>query len=86
VQSSVWTRRGKGEGLPVALVEALAASQPVVATAMSGIPELVRDGHMGWLVPPDDVRAIPAALQRRSMRRQAPDTRCSATSIVARPS
>ena len=64
VQSSVWTRRGKGEGLPVALMEALAASLPVVATAISGIPELVRDGQTGWLVPSDDAAAIAGAVQQ----------------------
>lgn len=64
VQSSVWTRHGKGEGLPVALMEALAASLPVVATAISGIPELVRSGHTGWLVPPGDAASIAAAVQQ----------------------
>ena len=37
---------------------------PVVATAISGIPELVRDGDTGWLVPPDDAAAIATAVQQ----------------------
>ena len=63
VQPSVWTPSGKGEGLPVALMEALAASLPAVASSMSGIPELVREGESGWLVPPGDAGAIAAALE-----------------------
>lgn len=38
------------EGLPVVLMEALALSRPVIATAIAGIPELV-DGECGWLIP-----------------------------------
>ena len=50
------------EGLPAALIEAAAAGQPVVATAVGGVPELVVDGQTGWLVPPDDPPALAAAL------------------------
>jgi glycosyltransferase involved in cell wall biosynthesis len=39
------------EGLPVAIMEALAAGLPVVATAVGGVPEIVRDGVEGLLVP-----------------------------------
>lgn len=58
---------GRTEGLPVALLEALAASLPVVAAAVGGIPEAVGDAAV--LVPPEDVAALRAgigwALQRR---------------------
>lgn len=63
VQPSVWGPRGKGEGLPVALMEALAACLPVVASSIAGIPELIRPGESGWLVPPEDPKAIADAFQ-----------------------
>ena len=53
---------GRMEGLPVALMEALAAGLPTVATRISGIPELVRDGETGWTVPPGDPEALRGAL------------------------
>jgi glycosyltransferase involved in cell wall biosynthesis len=46
------------------MVEAMAAGLPVVTTPVSGIPELVRDGENGLLVPPDDPSALADALQR----------------------
>lgn len=46
------------EGMPNVVLEAMAASIPVVATAVGGTPELVADGVTGWLVPPADPRAI----------------------------
>ncbi len=42
------------EGTPVALIEASAAGKPVVATNVGGVPEVVRDGESGILVPPGD--------------------------------
>jgi colanic acid/amylovoran biosynthesis glycosyltransferase len=61
---SVPTARGKREGIPVVLMEAMAAGVPVVATKVSGIPELVEDGSTGLLVPPGDARALAGALRR----------------------
>jgi glycosyltransferase involved in cell wall biosynthesis len=46
------------------LIEAMAAGLPVVASAVGGIPEVVRHGETGLLVPPDDVDALAAALDR----------------------
>lgn len=50
------------EGLPVSIIEAMAAARPVVATAVGGIPELVVDGETGVLVPPDDAASLAAAI------------------------
>ena len=43
------------EGLPVAIMEAMGASLPVVAGRVGGVPELVREGETGFMVSPDDV-------------------------------
>jgi glycosyltransferase involved in cell wall biosynthesis len=64
VAPSVPTRGGKREGIPVVLMEAMSAGLPVVASALSGIPELVVDGSSGLTVPPGDAAAIAAALRR----------------------
>lgn len=64
VLPSVVAPDGQMEGIPVALMEAMAAGRPVVASALSGIPELVEDGVSGFLTPPGDAEAIAAALRR----------------------
>lgn len=48
------------EGLPRAVVEALAAGVPVVATAVDGTPEVVRDGVNGMLAPAGDIERLAA--------------------------
>jgi glycosyltransferase involved in cell wall biosynthesis len=52
------------EGLPVVLLEAAASHLPIVATAVGGNREIVRDGVTGVLVPPDDAEALSAGLLR----------------------
>jgi colanic acid/amylovoran biosynthesis glycosyltransferase len=52
------------DGIPVALIEALARGAAVVSTRISGIPELVVDGRTGLLVAPNDVLALADALER----------------------
>lgn len=50
------------EGLGLILLEAMAASLPVVATAVGGVPEVVLDGETGVLVPPRDPAALAGAI------------------------
>jgi len=50
------------EGLPVALVEAMASGLPVIATAVSGTTQVVVDRETGWLVPPGDPTALTEAM------------------------
>jgi colanic acid/amylovoran biosynthesis glycosyltransferase len=64
VQPSVIMSSGKMEGIPVALMEALACALPVVTTSISGISELVRHGETGWLVPPANAEALAEAVER----------------------
>ncbi len=62
VMPSIRLKNGKMEGIPVALMEALAVEAPVVASAISGIPELVVDGETGLLVPERDPSALAQAI------------------------
>jgi len=55
---------GDRDGIPNVLAEAMACGTPVVTTAVSGIPELVRDDVNGLLVAPDDPAAVADAIQR----------------------
>lgn len=52
------------EGLPVVLMEALALARPVISTYIAGIPELVKDGECGWLVPAGDVESLSDAMMK----------------------
>lgn len=52
------------EGLPLAVLRAMAAGLPVVATAVNGTPEAVHHGETGFLVPPGDAEGTAAAIVR----------------------
>lgn len=52
------------EGVPLTVLEAMAAGKPVIVTAVGGVPELVEDGVTGILVPPRDPEALAQAILR----------------------
>jgi len=64
VLPSVVARDGQMEGIPVSLMEAMASELPVVASSLSGIPELVEDGDSGYLVQPGNAVQLAAAIER----------------------
>lgn len=64
LQHSITADNGDEEGLPVAILEAMAESVPVVATRHAGIPEVVADGQNGFLVTPGDT----AGMAQRSIQ------------------
>jgi glycosyltransferase involved in cell wall biosynthesis len=60
----VFVLPSRWEGLSLALVEAMGAARPVVATSVGGNPEVVTDGETGLLVPPEDPTILTDALER----------------------
>ncbi len=60
--ADLYVQPSREEGLPLALVEAMALGAPVVATAVNGIPEVVEHDVTGLLVPPEDVGALAQAI------------------------
>jgi glycosyltransferase involved in cell wall biosynthesis len=63
VLPSIVARNGQREGLPVVLMEALAAGVPVVATRLSGVPELILDGETGLLAEPGDPESLARSIE-----------------------
>lgn len=58
----IYVQPSISEGLVLSLIEASAAGLPIVASRVGGVPEIVRDGIDGLLVPPRDVEALAAAV------------------------
>jgi len=63
-QADIFCLPTKGDCLPMVLSEAGATGLPVVTTNIAAIPEIVRDGTSGFVVPPGDVAALVTALRR----------------------
>jgi glycosyltransferase involved in cell wall biosynthesis len=61
--SDVFVLSSRWEGNPMSVMEAMAAGLPVVSTAVGGVPELVREGVTGLLVPSEDAGALAQAMQ-----------------------
>ncbi len=64
VHPSVALPNGMMDGIPVALMEAMAAGAPVLASRLSGIPELIEDGVSGILVEPRDATSLARWIRR----------------------
>lgn len=64
LESDFYVLPSRWEGLPGALVEAMACGLPVVATAVGGVPEAVTDGKTGYLAEPEDPISLASALDR----------------------
>ena len=81
VMPSLIAPSGDRDGIPNVILEALLCEVPVVASAVSGIPEVIHDGDTGWLTTPGDPEALaravaaaladPAAARRRAQRGRA---------------
>jgi glycosyltransferase involved in cell wall biosynthesis len=63
-KSGLLALSSRTEALPNVVLEAMAAGLPVVATAVGGVPEMVRPGSTGWLAPPENPASLAAALRR----------------------
>jgi glycosyltransferase involved in cell wall biosynthesis len=67
--ADVFVLPSHNEGLPMAILEAMAASLPIISTRVGGIPELVRNDVDGFLIEPKDTVALSHALLSAALRR-----------------
>ena len=61
-QADIFVLPTYGEGMPIAILEAMAASLPVISTRVGGVPDLVADGESGYLLTPGDVQGLAQAI------------------------
>jgi glycosyltransferase involved in cell wall biosynthesis len=64
LRATIFALPSHNEGVPMALLEAMSRSLPVLTTPVGGIPEVIENDRNGLMVPPGDVEAIEAALER----------------------
>jgi glycosyltransferase involved in cell wall biosynthesis len=62
VNALVLTSFGQGEAAPVTVMEAMSCGLPVVCSSIGGTPDMIQDGHDGFLVPQQDIGAIASAI------------------------
>ena len=59
---TVCVQPSRFEGMPMVILEAMVMGCPVVATTVGGVPQMIRDGVDGWLVPPQDSKQLAIAV------------------------
>ena len=64
MRASIFTLPSHDEGLPMAMLEAMAAGKAIVVTSVGGIPQAVTDGENGLLTPPNDAIRLAASFKR----------------------
>ncbi len=82
--ASVFVHPTRYEGSSLVTLEAMAHRRPVVATTSGGLPDKVRPGINGWLVPPDDAAALARALEDAAAHRAALDRLGDASAEIVR--
>ncbi|MBN2105977.1 MAG: glycosyltransferase family 4 protein [Deltaproteobacteria bacterium] len=60
--AAVFVLPSRSEGMPNAVLEAMACGVPIIATSVGGIPDIIQNGRNGLLIAPDDIEALSAAL------------------------
>ncbi len=76
-RASIFALPSYAEGLPNAMLEAMSAGKAVVVTHVGGIPDVVKDGENGLLIPPADTQALTIALKTLLENKQLRDTLAS---------
>jgi glycosyltransferase involved in cell wall biosynthesis len=74
----VFVLSSRSEGLPLTLLESMAAGLPVVATAVGGIPEVVNRAQCGWLCRPEDPAALASMMKAALQSKDLHDKGCRA--------